>query len=226
MHPMDYLVLDDAAPGYLPLEPIIVEVGGNTGEWTSEALEKLDPSIIVVFEPQQAAMQQLQQRLSFDDRVQTVLAAAGAHEDRGILYCSSDLVDVRASLYRPADPVSTADVAEARTAPAPRMEKCNIRPIDNVLGDWNVPRIDFLKIDAEGAELAVLQGAASYVKTGIPLIQFEYNDMARGAGVRWREIYEFLTGHGYTIFQAREDWPEHGPDEPEWIDSDYVARRA
>jgi len=224
MHPMDYLVLSDAAPGWLPVEPIICEVGGNTGEWAEEALAKLDPSILVTFEPQAAAHQQLQQRLSLDDRVHAILAAAGREEGRGILHCSVDLVDVRASLFQPPEPVSTADVAEQRTSTT-RKERCNVRTIDNALGEWGIPRIDFLKIDAEGSELAVLEGAAHYLKTGISLIQFEFNDMARGAGVRWDEIWRLLDGHGYSVFQVREDWPEQTADEPEWIDSDYIARR-
>lgn len=224
MHQMDYLVLE-AAPGWLPKEPIVCEAGGNTGEWAEEALARLGPSILVVFEPQAAAHRQLQQRLSLEDRVHAILAAAGKEEGRGILHCSGDLVDVRASLFRQPDPVSTADVAEQRAAPAPRLEKCNVRSIDNALGEWSIPRIDYLKIDVEGAELAALEGARRYLKTGIALIQFEYNDMARGAGVRWAEIHHLLDDLGYTVQQARADWPVMGPEEPEWIDSDYIARR-
>lgn len=211
LHHMDYLVLETPAIERLPKEPVIVEVGANTGEWTEEALHRLDPCALIAFEPQQAAHQQLTQRLSDDERVTTLLAAAGSDEGRGELYCSGDLVDVRATLYRRPD--------------AGRMERCNIRPIDHVLGEWDVPRIDFLKIDAEGAELEVLRGAKHYLGIGIALVQFEYNDMARSAGVRWPWIHEYLASLGYEIRQARADWPLHDGAEPEWTDSDYVAWR-
>lgn len=210
LHDMDYLVLAGPAVERLPTEPIVVEAGANTGEWTEEALDRLDPCALVTFEPQQTAWEQLSKRI-VDERVTHVLAAAGADEGRGVLHCSGDLVDVRATLYRRPD--------------GGRLERCNIRPIDHVLGEWNVPRIDFLKVDAEGAELEVLRGATHYLEIGIPLVQFEYNDMARSAGVPWAEIHAFLTGLGYEIRQAHREWPLHDAAEPEWIDSDYVAWR-
>lgn len=210
LHDMDYIVLNDA-PDWLRTEPVIVEVGANTGEWTAEAVHRLDPCALIAFEPQAVAYRQLTERMLDNPQVTCLLAAAGAEEGRGLLHASGDLVDVRASLHSRRD--------------THRKERVNVRPIDEVLGEWSVPRIDFLKIDAEGYELEVLKGARRYLEIGITMVQFEFNDMARDAGVKWRDIYELLLGLGYLIFQAHREWPEQGPDEPPWIDCDYVARR-
>jgi FkbM family methyltransferase len=207
---MDYRVLADAAD-HLPSEPVIVEAGANTGEWTEEALNRLGPCALIAFEPQAAAYRHLSERLSMYEEVTTFMLAAGATEDRGELSCSHDHLDVRATLHRRPD--------------VTRRERVNVRPIDAVLDEYNVPRIDFLKIDTEGYELEVLRGAERYLKTGIRLIQFEYNDMARTAGVRWQWIHVYLTDLGYRIYQVADGWPEMPPTEPDAIDADYVARR-
>jgi polynucleotide 5'-kinase involved in rRNA processing len=50
--------------------------------------------------------------------------------------------------------------------------------IDEVIEKEKIVRIDFLKIDTEGHELAVLEGASNALKAGIiRCIQFEFNEM-------------------------------------------------
>ena len=53
-----------------------------------------------------------------------------------------------------------------------------ITTIDEVIEKEKIARIDFLKIDTEGHELAVLKGASNALKEGIVrCIQFEFNEM-------------------------------------------------
>jgi hypothetical protein len=50
--------------------------------------------------------------------------------------------------------------------------------LDNYLTEQRLARVDFLKIDTEGNELAVLHGAKqSLAQDRIGIIQFEFNDM-------------------------------------------------
>ena len=64
------------------------------------------------------------------------------------------------------------------------------------LDDWKLTALDFLKIDVEGAELSVLQGAEHTIAKYRPFIYVE--DDRPGS----REtLYAWLTEHGYRVYQ-------------------------
>ena len=69
-----------------------------------------------------------------------------------------------------------------------------------------VTHIDLLKIDAEGAELFILQGASELLKNqAIRAIQFEYGLKYRDSGAKLADIFELLTPYGFTIFRVLPD---------------------
>jgi FkbM family methyltransferase len=65
----------------------------------------------------------------------------------------------------------------------------------------------FLKIDVEGAEFDVLQGAISTIQSYKPVLMLEVN-------VRHKDIYEFVRENGYAIYDDKlepfRDLPERG----------------
>jgi FkbM family methyltransferase len=62
-------------------------------------------------------------------------------------------------------------------------------------------RIDFMKLDVEGGELAVLRGAAEMLERDRPLLLFECTQSGlSGFGFTSAQIFEFLTQHSYSVF--------------------------
>ena len=60
--------------------------------------------------------------------------------------------------------------------------------------------IDFLKVDTEGHELAVLQGASSLIEDGrIGCIHFEFNEMNIVSRVFFLDFRELL--HNYKLYR-------------------------
>ena len=68
-----------------------------------------------------------------------------------------------------------------------------VTTIDHFCSKKGIEFIDFLKIDAEGSELTVLQGAAQMINDGrIGFIQFEFNEMNVMSRCFLRDFYDLL----------------------------------
>jgi FkbM family methyltransferase len=70
---------------------------------------------------------------------------------------------------------------------------------DKFCAEQGIEHIDFLKIDAEGHDLAVLRGFENMLRNNnIDWIQFEYNEFTLQAGSSLRQIFSFL-GDDFVI---------------------------
>lgn len=75
-----------------------------------------------------------------------------------------------------------------------------VRPLDDVL--CNIKRLDALKVDVEGAELAVIRGAQETLKKFKPLIAIEAEeDSAQAFGYSTRELKAAIENLGYNLFR-------------------------
>jgi len=60
---------------------------------------------------------------------------------------------------------------------------------------------DFVKIDVEGGELAVLRGAAGLIERSAPVILFEHAHLhAQHFGTAPGDVWDLLTGYGLRVF--------------------------
>ena len=74
--------------------------------------------------------------------------------------------------------------------------------LENFCADHSIDRIDFLKIDTEGAEWRILKGAESLLQHGrIGAIQFEYGGCYLDAGATLEQAYHLLTSNNYLVFR-------------------------
>ena len=72
----------------------------------------------------------------------------------------------------------------------------DIVTLDEILGN-RIPTL--IKIDTEGFELAVLQGADSTLKqASLMAIIVELNGSCHRYGIKEKDIHEFITGYGFT----------------------------
>jgi FkbM family methyltransferase len=60
--------------------------------------------------------------------------------------------------------------------------------------------IDFIKIDVEGMELLVLQGAEMLIKSNLPMILIETNTDTEGDLKSTKATLEYVSNFGYTFF--------------------------
>jgi len=80
-------------------------------------------------------------------------------------------------------------------------ESVQVETLDRMLSG----RVDFIKIDVEGAEVAAFQGAEHTLRTWHPVILFEYVPRENDAGSSARQAWEFLASLGYKFSEILDD---------------------
>lgn len=124
--------------------PVFLDIGANIGAY-SLLVAKLDPeSQVHSFEPNPAALDTLRNNIALNavDNIQVHAVGLSNEEATCRLYNESM---AQASLHRMGQ---HGDYIEIQ-----------VRPLDEVLDDIGVSRVDLIKIDVEGHEAAVLDGA-------------------------------------------------------------------
>jgi FkbM family methyltransferase len=104
--------------------------------------------------------------------------------------------------------------------------RVSVERLDDALWRLRVDAVDFVKLDAEGAELSVLQGAGELLRgASRPAVLAEVQDIRTQAwGYRARQIVDFLTDRGYCWFAVRGDGSLRVADvDLEWYDANLVA---
>jgi FkbM family methyltransferase len=127
-----------------------VDVGAHTGYFTRVALRVMPTTAkIVAFEPDSECRARVATLAQDSDRIFVRSEALGATDAEGTL------------VLRPGSCSRLAEQDPAGAAPGGQVEAVSVRTLDSLLAEGAVPEPDVLKIDVEGAELDVLEGAAS-----------------------------------------------------------------
>lgn len=84
-----------------------------------------------------------------------------------------------------------------------RTESIQVHKLDSVLADTGVESVQFLKLDCEGADLEVLQGAGRTLNrpdTLGALVEVWFQKESRQCGYTFVDIHEYLTERGFFLF--------------------------
>ena len=94
-------------------------------------------------------------------------------------------------------------------------ERVNVMTVDVETLDRIIPeniKVDFVKVDVEGAELNVFRGGEQLIKRDHPIIVFEHtSDMAARFGTTSEELYDFLTDRCCLSVSLMRRWLEAQP---------------
>jgi FkbM family methyltransferase len=92
--------------------------------------------------------------------------------------CALGNVQARSSIYYfPGQPSGNASLFKPPNAAATEL-KCDLTTLDAYMAGQSSQRCDFIKCDAEGAEMAIIQGASNVLQTNKPAILLELNARA------------------------------------------------
>jgi FkbM family methyltransferase len=162
---------------------VIFDVGANVGQFALHILPVFgNDARLWSFEPCASSFAKLQKNLAPYNNVVLVNAALGAKVGQVQIFSPSPDSQL-ASFYNR----SLAWQADAAA------EQAACTTIDQFCTEQRIQRIHFLKIDVEGHELAVLQGAETMLASrAIDFIQFEISAAHIDARVFFRDFYQLL----------------------------------
>jgi FkbM family methyltransferase len=178
---------------------IIVDAGAHRGAFSVAVKARFENSKVFAFEPNPQTFCLLQRTL--EPAGPDVLAInKGLGSKPALLEIFSyanDRSSEHSSLYREVfDSLHQhSDVCA---------QNVEITTLDGFCKERGISRVDFLKIDVEGGELSVLEGAKYLITNdGLPIIQFEFNEMNVVSRVFLRDFYGILPG--YSFFRIAVD---------------------
>ena len=173
-------------------EPIVVDIGAGTGSFALLAYFKPDAKV-VAYEPNYKILTILQENIvlnELQDRVRTLPYAISNYNGMGTLK-----IPQQSGMACLGNPLRFKHHEE---------QEVLVRCLDDI---WTGP-LDMFKIDTEGCELLVLEGAQELIKQYRPAILLEYNELnTQQFNYPRKRIKEFLFALGYTEFKhvGRED---------------------
>lgn len=174
----------------LPNCRLVFDVGSHTGSW-SEAALAINPKLeIHCFEISAATHRLLTERTPPLPVIANPFGLGAKAESR-TLY-SFGAGNNANSLYR------RTGIEVRGFPPQDKTESVTLERCDDYCAKRGIEAIDFMKIDTEGHELYVLEGARGLLsKQAIGAIQFEYGGCNVDSRVLLRDLFDFFADVGY-----------------------------
>jgi FkbM family methyltransferase len=191
------LVINTILPSLVGDRPVVFDVGANVGTYSEAILRAFGSRVhLHAFEPSASAFALLEAAVGSHENVRLHQVGLGVRDERLTLY-SNEPASGLASVYpRRLDHFGIA---------LNEREEIRLRPLDDVCAEEGIEHIDLLKLDVEGNEFHVLQGAERMLAAGaIELIQFEFGGCNIDSRTYLQDFF-YLLGPRYRIHRIVRD---------------------
>jgi FkbM family methyltransferase len=182
------------------LEPgmTALDIGAHHGFYTLLASKKVGrDGRVVAFEPSPRERERLARHLTLNACSNVLVEEAALGETEGL-----------AGFFLVANKETGCNsLRQPQTKHPTRTVQVQVKRLDDCLRAAQIARVDFIKLDVEGAELSVLRGAGKVLENWPrPVLLCEVQDLRTSAwGYPAVEIIKFLAERGYGWFMLRED---------------------
>jgi FkbM family methyltransferase len=182
---------------------LVLDVGANVGQYALSLRRDGYAGRILSFEPLSAACATLQRAAGRDHAWQVLRCALGDRDGTAILNVAGNSVSSSVLAMLPAHLRSAPESAYVGTEEVP------LRRLDSVLEEHGRPgERAFLKVDAQGSERAVMEGAAGCLDAilGVQL-EMPLTPLYQGEA-SMPELVEYLAERGFFLMSLEPAWSD------------------
>jgi FkbM family methyltransferase len=178
---------------------IFFDIGSNEGLFAIGAAKKIGGNGVFAFEARSSTCELLKRNLLLNRLadVNVVQIGLGDSVGEGVLH---DNAHGKNGVNSPGQAIHSDSNVAGR-------EDIRNTTVDVFMKDHNVPRVDVMKVNMQGAELMLFRGARELLeRADAPLILYEgFGSLTRGFGYHPVEILWFLESCGYSLFVLNSD---------------------
>jgi FkbM family methyltransferase len=168
-------------------EMTVIDVGAHQGRYAIQFSRRVgEKGVVLAVEPDDRNLALLTRNLELNG-IHNVLSIRGA--------CWSHREPLQFSQG------STLDLSRVTQSPAKKGDLIGL-PLDDLVAEVALRRVDLVKIDVEGAELEVLEGARRVLSEFRPSLFVECHRILS-------DVVGWLQTHGYVVHREKQD-PDHG----------------
>ena len=173
---------------------VLLDVGAHIGYFSLKGAARVGPSgRVVSFEPNPETLVELRSNVAASHVESIVTVAPVACSDR-----EQQLTLYAARVWNTgASSLSKENAGTYDESPTPYAVRG--RPIDDVVAELGLTRVDAIKIDVEGAEVSVLRGAMKTLTKYHPKVVLEVDErQLAGFGTKPSDVEDLLKRAGYN----------------------------
>ncbi len=181
---------------------VVFDVGSNVGQSAKYFLNCFSNAKIYCFEPVRDTFVQLQKNTEKINRIQPIQIALGSYNGKG------DMV-IRGQITRGLSFLLDRS-KDSQRREGIQTEVVNVMTLDQLCKDRKISQISYLKIDAEGGDLEVLEGGKSMLNAQrIDFVEVEAGMYVKNKDhVPFEILKDFLESRGYLLYGIYEQWYE------------------
>lgn len=191
--PINAPITKELIASFLPNNPIILEAGAHKGRDTLKMVKQWPQGTFYCFEPVPAMFELLNKAVDGMPHVHCYQLALAGSNGTATFHVSSGRSDAASSLYEPAE--------YALEHPDTIFNDITVKTstLDSWATEHKVKRIDFMWLDMQGGELAMLQAGTNVLKT-VTAICSEVNLIERYAGAPLYSTYKaWMESQGFYV---------------------------
>ena len=183
--------------------PIVFDVGSNIGtyatwvaKWAAEKNGK-----VYCFEPQRIVFQMLCGNMSLNNIFNVYAHNIALGDEEKIILMNEPDYTQSGSFAA----FSLDGVDREKYNVVSKQQSIQMTTVDNFVSHWNIPKVDFIKVDAEGFDMEVLYGAKNVIEKFKPDLFVEYLHVGPTKKIDSREegknnLTRYLNNIGYNTY--------------------------
>jgi FkbM family methyltransferase len=176
---------------FIPNGEIFVDVGGNKGLYSSTLIKKFNVKEIHIFEPCKLNIEIIKEKFS-DKRIKINNCGLSNLDSEAILYSNETGSGLASLSKRKLDHFGIKFDNEELI----KLIRFDEYWKNNIKSEY----VDLMKIDVEGHELNVLEGAGNYINN-IKVIQFEFGGCNIDTKTFFQEFWYFFQQRNFQIYR-------------------------